>query len=200
MENFAISEKPSGGSHIFLKAIPRQSSDDAYLAGLIDGEGSISITRHVDKTSVPHYYLRVSISMGQREAVRKIHELYGGYYEVCPPTGKLNNHFLRYRVVFSTDAACELLKAAFPYLCVKKAQAALAFKFREVMKQTHKKVKDTGRWARRDALVRKMLLLNKPWLEAVETARETPDRVMIQSDLGSNVETMHGDIHSVLVN
>ena len=72
------------------------------------------------------------------------------------------------------DAALNILKLVYPYLIVKKREAALLFKFAEVKKQ--KLEKGTHRWQLRDALLRKITgqiqHLHRPLAGTVETVHD----------------------------
>ena len=175
-----------------LKKTPRQEADDGYFAGIVDGEGSIFVYRREDKRgsgNVAHI-LSFVVTMTCEEVIRKIERTYGG--RVLPLTTPGKEPSWRWHV--ENEAALEMIKVAFPFLVVKKKQAALAFKFREVMKQTFGSPRE-HRWFLRDELMRQINALNQKkgggksrLASAVETVHETPQtEEMIQSEL-------HGDV------
>jgi hypothetical protein len=179
-----------------LKTTPRQEADDGYLAGIIDGEGSIFVYRRRDKRGGTSHILSLAITMTCEEVIRKIEHLYGG--RVLPLTTPGKSPSWRWHV--ENEAALEMIKIVFPYLVAKKKQASLAFKFREVMKQTFGSPRE-HRWALRDDLMRQINSLNQNkgggrsrLALAVETARETPLQEMIQSELHSDVQKDDTDI------
>jgi hypothetical protein len=96
--------------------------DRAWLAALLDGEGSISISRRKGK-SAPHYGGIIRLGMTHEGIVRRAQAVCGGLgsvYEGRTPKGA------SYWVwtVMSNDAAA-VARDVFPYLVVKQNRAAL---------------------------------------------------------------------------
>ena len=155
-----------------LKTTPRQVAEIAYLAGLLDGEGTIQTKKEMNHGVRTSYKLWVSIRLVTEEPLREMCELFGGslyYYDSKNPKWRG-----AYVWTLGYDAVEELLKLVFPYLRLKKRQAALAFKFREVIRQTLRS-KDKHRLALRDDVMREMAELNRRGTRsAVETVRATP--------------------------
>lgn len=99
----------------------------AYLAGFIDGDGSISIAK-----SGNYYALRIEISQHPKheEIIRKIHREWGGYR--YKRTGGYGNNPLM-MVSWTGQNARPLLKEVLPFLVLKKKQAKLALQFVDKM-------------------------------------------------------------------
>ena len=95
-----------------------KQTDYAYIAGILDGEGSISITNQ--------FYLDVKIRNTNKTVLEWIQNL-------TPARGHIYADKRRvlfcYSLQFSSKQALLLLKPLMPYLKIKKRQALLAFKF-----------------------------------------------------------------------
>lgn len=106
----------------------------AYLAGVIDGEGSISITKQTlsGRHKAPVYQSVLTVAMSTEEPLKSIQEWFGGSpvwvdNKVRPGRVKLMR---MWRV--SGRKATEVLESIFPYLILKKPQASIAIAFRKV--------------------------------------------------------------------
>lgn len=162
---------------------------NAYLAGLLDGEGCIYVQTYFGKQPGKKYCLYLELSMCSEPTIRWVHKNFGGRCRTAKPYGTRKKVQYHWRV--ANDHAIEVLKLVFPYLITKKRQAALAFKFRKVALQTAWK-RGSHRTELRDELVRQIKALN--WRErvpkAVETVREVQSKgsEMIQSGLRGDVQ------------
>lgn len=104
------------GSHILSEM------DKAYLAGFIDGEGSIGIhcTRHKNSSQSPTHVARLNITQADMEFLGELRSSLGGVLVKKPPhptwqeQGVLEWRGLQARL---------LLEAILPYLRIKKLQA-----------------------------------------------------------------------------
>jgi hypothetical protein len=111
-------------------------TDKAYLAGLIDGEGCISISSYLAKrTPTRIYYLQLIIAYCDKDILT--------YW--CNKTGlgviktyKAQRANCRdgYQWRMSSIQAEALLKEVYPYLMLKKEQADIAFRFQSTMNQS----------------------------------------------------------------
>ncbi len=161
---------------------------NAYLAGLIDGEGCIYVQTYFGRQPGKKYCLYLELSMCSELTIRWVQKNFGGNYRAAKPYGKRKRVQYHWRV--SNERAIAILKHVYPYLVTKKRQAALSFKFRKVVQQTAWK-RGSHRTKLRDELVRQIRALN--WRERVPKAVETVREVqasrpeMIQSGL-------HGDM------
>src|SRR3989344_2556146 len=105
-----------------------------YLAGIIDGEGHISVFRR--KATFPYisprYSLRVEIGMCSFETIKWIQEHFGGtIYKKrrtrTADTGKLRKQ--SYAVSWSSREACVLLQNVKPFLITKSHEADIAIDY-----------------------------------------------------------------------
>ena len=106
----------------------------SYLAGFIDGEGSIGLNKELDKRKGPRYFhYRPSLQIvNTHEGVMKfIHQQlgYGDYRHV----GENRRHHRGiYRVAVRNQGyLLELLKCLLPYLIIKRRQAELLVEYIE---------------------------------------------------------------------
>src|SRR4029077_10763629 len=117
-------------------------AERAYLAGIIDGEGSIMMIHHPARGSAgnrwEYWVLRVAISNCDKRLIDWLEELFGEGHSVCR-NGR-DNQRDAYQWRMDSKAALPVLEAAYPYLKLKKAQADLAFE----MIGTHKLVGRAG--------------------------------------------------------
>lgn len=106
--------------------------DLAYAAGLIDGEGCIQIIKHTDKNCRRGYkwWLNVTVSMCDREAVDFLRSCFGGCI-YTPKRLTIKNREI-YRWSITTRQAGEFLDQILPYLIVKKELANIAVKFQQM--------------------------------------------------------------------
>lgn len=101
--------------------------DCAYLAGLIDGEGSIYILRHTGRGEKLTFYPAVSIAMTHRGVLDWVAALFGVSVSDVPrtPDGWRDQHLFRIHGKRAVALCCRLL----PYLRVKREQARLVQAF-----------------------------------------------------------------------
>ena len=101
-------------------------SDMAYCAGLFDGEGCVAAYRL--NYDPPRWSVRVTISMVNPKALRKIQNLFGGSLSYSNP----KNCWSWYP---GARASTTFLRAVLPYLTVKKDEAILALQLRTRMEE-----------------------------------------------------------------
>lgn len=102
-----------------------------YLAGLIDGEGSIeSQTEIQPRGRTTRYVLRVSFVFATEEPLRTISQWLGTTYSRHEATQA--NRSARYRSHIYKSVAVELLKAVLPFLILKRRQAELILEIEAV--------------------------------------------------------------------
>ena len=191
-EETSLSKPCDIGEHLSDEKTPSQPTEleNAYFARIVDGEGCISIVRESLRrgSNIPVYRISFTVKMSsvngtdKDKAIWRMKELYGGRIDPIRPTTRSWAPQSQWGV--NNDEAIRVLKLLYPYLIVKKKQAALAFKFRELIKQTYR-TKDAHRLALREKLAMEMNELNK--VGGVETVREALSEEMIQSEL-------HGDM------
>ena len=96
----------------------------AYLAGLIDGEGSIESQQERQPRGVtPRFVLRVSFVFATEEPLRTICPWINAHYSVHPATDARRSP--RYRSHIYKGVAVALLRRCLPYLILKRRQAEL---------------------------------------------------------------------------
>jgi len=118
-----------------------KQSDLAYLAGLFDAEGSISViasTYKTQKGKMPRFDLSVSIVNTDKKVLQWILSLgFGGLItEMQRPK---ENHKQCYHYLVRDNAALNFLKALLPYLRIKEEQARLAVAF-QIRKNAQRKL------------------------------------------------------------
>lgn len=110
----------------------------AYIAGIVDGEGSIMVMRQASEAFMqqraksgcfhPHYHPCVRIGMQNRSALDLIVKTFGfgKVYQEKPKPGQ--RPIFRF-MIRSRDDVMIFLRSILPYLLVKKEQALLAIQF-----------------------------------------------------------------------
>lgn len=95
----------------------------AYVAGIIDGEGCISIHSGPDNRN---WTIRLTVDMQSKRIIDNLVGVFGGR---CNPVTKETAKFVIYYWYLSGKKAYEALKKMKPYLVEKQAQADMAIKF-----------------------------------------------------------------------
>lgn len=102
-------------------------TDYAYIAGIIDGEGCISIVRSArSKRPSPEYYLKVVVCINSVRVANKLVGVFGGH--VYMRKRQIGRH-LQHVWYLNGRNACEMLKKVRPYLTEKREQADLGIHF-----------------------------------------------------------------------
>lgn len=114
-------------------------TEAAYIAGLIDGEGSILLTRHWIKNRKRYYYnVKVRLFNTNIEALEWVQIKVGGGSLFPFPNYRYSNRFntqkQMYILDFSRRLAVELLRRVLPYLIVKRRQAEVILDYHEKTK------------------------------------------------------------------
>jgi len=171
-----VNTKATRGKHNALKL--------AYVAGWMDGEGSIYISKIKNVRSGNYLYvLGVSTSNTDKEIIDWFEKEFGAYRTALGyKIRKHPNHQLAYQWFSSSKTACEFLKILVPYLKIKKKQAKLAIAFQE--KKSKAKMERKGqkltekeyKW--RDKCYQEMQKLNhsKYYLQPQRLSEETSKR------------------------
>lgn len=116
-----------------------KKTDLAYVAGIIDGEGWISIKNRQIKNGNRNYALKVGLGNTNEWLVNWLKFSFGG--SVCIKKKWLTNQKQQWVWDLSTKQASEFLKMILPYLKLKKPQAELAIKF-----QSRRKHRGNPNW------------------------------------------------------
>ncbi len=180
-----------------IQKIPRQPESLAYMAGLIDGEGYISVLKIKRPLAKHHgvsdFRTMLVVKMCDPQAVEWIHRTFGGTKSFYEASEFRTGGYWRWTAEGNNAAA--ILKAIYPYLRVKKRLAALFFKFRKIATQGAWK-RDSHRYKLLEELCHKVRQANRrgPHSGAVETAHPAPNNgVKIQSELSREVESGFGN-------
>ncbi len=106
-----------------------QRTKEAHYAGFFDSDGYIGIGMQNNKYGGISYACEVKfgVSKGRKKDILDdIHKHYQGHLEESEK---------RLQLSFRIDEAERFMKAVYPFIILKKPQAALWFKFREILKQ-----------------------------------------------------------------
>ena len=105
--------------------------ENAYFAGLLDGEGSVALKRSHDlHRKHNHYYPSVTITNTHKGVCDLAKEIYGGcVYERKSPSR--NGYKPLFDWLLSSRMADGFLRLVLPYLIIKKEQAQLVLTFYE---------------------------------------------------------------------
>ena len=104
----------------------------AYAAGVIDGEGCISISadlyrQRTASTTIPYHSLQVDVANIDRRLPEFMCRHFGGSIM----QGARPNRKPYYRWAIRSKAAEAFLRLVYPFLAIKKEQADIAFRFRK---------------------------------------------------------------------
>jgi len=112
-----------------LPTLKCSETDKAYLAGLIDGDGSICLNKEKRR----YYRLNVEVSSRNKDHLEYIQRIFGGYIVESMKNGaKLYVWMCRGR------QAEAVLRAIAPYLILKKKQAEIALEYRDMFRNKGK--------------------------------------------------------------
>lgn len=100
----------------------------AYLAGMIDGDGYISITRSV-RDDKEYFGAQVGIAGTRREPHDLAASLWGGVVSCYEPANP--NHRAQFQWSRVGASAVVVIEAIYPYLLIKKEHAELAIALHE---------------------------------------------------------------------
>lgn len=103
------------------------NSDIVYLAGMMDGDGSISIARRQYNERRSRHILTVAVTNCSRELMEWLEERWGGVIHPKPPT---RNGRPIFQWAITSQKAGELLEDIVEHLIVKRDQANIALDFR----------------------------------------------------------------------
>jgi hypothetical protein len=117
----------------------------AYTAGLIDGEGSVSLAIHHgvhDVNGLPKRspVLLVQLSMTHECTIRWLHEMWGIGSVIMSYRPKRPNHNIAFSWRVYGEKAAHLLSRVLPYLRAKRCQAELALLYMERPRVHGKKI------------------------------------------------------------
>jgi hypothetical protein len=111
------------------RPLPMREADAAWLAALIDGEGTICFQERENRETANHIGIRLSIVNTNTELLARVQEIIG-YGGTDTPSPRLRSDGSEGRPVYSwqvTNAkAASVIAAVRPYLIAKRTQADLA--------------------------------------------------------------------------
>lgn len=112
----------------------------AYLAGLIDGEGHITIELSGVKTR-PNHQVTACIVNTDHNMILWLRENFGGIIYMQPRGKGVDRTRVRdcYRWVMHTDLQDHVLPQLLPFLITKKSRAEIAIEFRKTIKTEYRK-------------------------------------------------------------
>jgi hypothetical protein len=100
--------------------IPLEEAEKAYIAGIVDGEGTVTLMKHhKNETPLPF----VAIANNNLDLLKWIKSLVGG--NICTKKKRLPHHNDSYVLNIRQDRAMRLLNEIKEFLIVKKQQADL---------------------------------------------------------------------------
>jgi hypothetical protein len=127
--------------------------EKAYLAGLIDADGSIGIYRNRNR-----YKPTVSVSNNNREVLEWCRNLIGKG-ALCTKQPRKENHSISYDLRWDYNTALRIAEQCLPYLIIKKERAHLLLKWKSVVKRNGYYTEEELK--RRNALIAEMKELNR---------------------------------------
>lgn len=118
----------------------------AYMAGILDGEGSLSIGNYSGnrKNGDKHFQVNISVSSTDKPLIDWIYDTFGGYRgEYTPKQMSRNGRKQVYRWQCSSDRLRHICEITLPYLIIKKRQAEILIEMRKTYNGSHSQ---KGKW------------------------------------------------------
>jgi len=129
-----------------------------YLAGIIDGEGSIYVQKQIKKTGFHAYNLRFQVMNTSKELIAWLQETFGGViYERKSKNPKWKD---RYEWWLYHKKFDEIAPHILPFLIIKKKQLEIAIEFRKTFFHNTPRVSEEIKCFRDDC-ISQISLLNK---------------------------------------
>ena len=107
--------------------------DVAYLAGIVDGEGSICIKRQ-DAQYNPQFKLLLRVMNTSRDLIDHLQGIFGGHVHQMK---QVTREKTLYELWWAGYDAKPLLELLVPYLVIKKEQAELGIDFQNFVAKRH---------------------------------------------------------------
>lgn len=108
-------------------------SDIAYAAGIIDGEGCITITKAkpsaLRRTINPQYQLSIAVVMADPEVPKWLYSKWPGGLTILNAPKYNKNAKPTFSWTLRAEKACAFLRLIFPFLKIKHRQALIGIKF-----------------------------------------------------------------------
>ena len=142
----------------------------AYLAGIIDGEGCISILSQKRSGSGNKcHFLSIKCSMRDAPAINLLGQIFGGMCKPCAGKNKNDPNDIFYIWSVATVSAYNCLVQLVPYLRVKKYQAMVGIAFQKdcfIDNCYGNKEVPENQLALREAYKNELMRLKKVWLKS----------------------------------
>ena len=114
-----------------------------YLAGFIDGDGSLSLAKRFPRWRSYEYSLRVVLYNTNREVLAEIRQTFGGVLTDVGPRSAAWKP--RYALIWTNATAATLLSTVGFHLRVKRRQATTLLEFQEHLRECHRARDPRGR-------------------------------------------------------
>ena len=121
--------------------------EKSYIAGLFDGEGSVSINKFRTKNpkyKCPSYVLSLTVTNTNKEVIEWLYTKMDGSKHIRKRVWGKSHWKTCYSWMASANKALVVLKAIYPYMRIKKPQAKLAIEFQS-LKSTKRKFVYSGK-------------------------------------------------------
>lgn len=156
--------------------------DWARLAVLIDGEGSISITKLKPSANARNktdcYYLRTFVCNTDPRMILWCQERFGGAIRGKPRTDRLR-HRPCWQWTIVAKGAEEVLQRCLPYFIIKREQADLALAFQKTMKRSAH-----SRWA--GGTPENVLVFRNHCFEELKRLKHVPMSMPVEASEATN--------------
>lgn len=143
--NMCISPLCARRVKLNLEANPRRENIDfpdipkttlAYMAGILDGEGSVMIKKyHTKHTTNPGYTERICVRNSNKEVIELFKTFFKGCFTLENKVHQSKSGFNRHKLMYSFDAmdknAYIVAKMLYPHLIIKKKQAGCLIALRK---------------------------------------------------------------------
>lgn len=134
----------SARSNYIRKEYPATTA--AYMAGILDGEGSLSIGNYSGnrKNGDKHFQVNIAICSTDEVLITWIVETFGGFKgKYTPKQMSRNGRKQVYRWQCSSDRLEHICEICLPYLVIKKRQAEILIEMRKTYHDSHNQ---KGKW------------------------------------------------------
>lgn len=139
-----------------------KDTDAAYIAGILDGEGCISITfrepREVSREKNSQVMIQVRVAMTDYETIKWLAEVTGSADKVFYYASKVTHHKDRWTWAPTLAQAYEIISQCLPYMKTKKRQAEIFLELVDIRRASTRSYRD---WDSQFALVSENMALNK---------------------------------------
>ena len=128
----------SARSNYVRKEYPETTA--AYMAGILDGEGCLSIGNFSGnrKNGDRHFQTNIAVSSTDKVLIDWIVETFGGYQGTYTPKQMARNGRKQvYRWQCSSDRLLHICEITLPYLKIKKRQAEILIEMRKTFTNSH---------------------------------------------------------------